>query len=126
MGWHKVCHIEGLWEGEMLGCKINGYELVLLNVKGELRAYYGLCPHALGRLTEEGIFDGERLVCGVHLWEFDACSGKSINPCGAELPAFPVQVREGEVYVELPDMPAREWALRNLRFDAAKGGSYDE
>lgn len=121
--WYKACRVDELLEGEMLGCRFDDYELVLLNVGGEVRAYYGLCPHALGRLSEEGIFDGERLVCGVHLWEFDARSGESINPCGAELPSFPVHVRDGEIYVELPDVPAREWVLRNLHF-AKNGGTF--
>lgn len=117
MGYHEACSVDDLFEGDMMGVKINGYELVILNVEGDIKAYYGLCPHALGRLGEEGIFDDGRLVCGVHLWEFDAKTGASINPCGAKLPSFPVHIEDGKIYVELPDIPVRDWVKNNLNFD---------
>lgn len=112
---HKLCELEDLPEGDMMGVQANGYEIIVLNVGGDIKAYYGLCPHALSRL-EEGDFDGEILVCSAHLWEFDAQSGDSVNPSGSCLPSFPVQVEDGEIYVELPNVLAREWALNNLRY----------
>jgi naphthalene 1,2-dioxygenase system ferredoxin subunit len=32
------------------------------------------CPHGAARLSD-GYVDGDKLVCGRHNWEFDACSG---------------------------------------------------
>src|SRR2546423_8937369 len=49
------------------------------------------CPHRASRLSE-GDLDGSKLTCATHLWEFDALSGRGINPETSELLRFPVRI----------------------------------
>lgn len=97
-GFTAVCAAEELWVGEMLECRVGPRRVLLLNVEGELRAYDGVCPHQAVPLAE-GDFDGRTLVCRAHHWEFDAASGRSVNPSGQCLRRFPVQVVDGQVLV---------------------------
>lgn len=108
MAEQRACDIDDLPIGEMMGVRLADYDVILLNAEGEIHAYYGLCPHALGRLAE-GEFDGCELVCGIHLWTFDAATGHSINPTGASLTRFPVRVDEAAIFVSIPDVSVVDW-----------------
>jgi toluene monooxygenase system ferredoxin subunit len=98
-----LCAADDLWAGEMLELRIGPHRVVLLNVEGELHAYEGVCPHQ-GVALAEGDFDGRTLVCRAHHWEFDACSGRSVNPKGECLRRYPVKIVDGQVLVG--DAPA--------------------
>lgn len=117
MSEHRACDLDDLPIGELLGLRLREYDLVLLNAQGDIRAYYGFCPHALGRLSEAD-FDGEELVCGAHLWSFDARTGAGVNPEDACLTPFPVEVRDGAIWVEIPDIPLSDWRRTGFRRSA--------
>jgi toluene monooxygenase system ferredoxin subunit len=121
----RVCADPDLWEGEIRGVKAEGYEVIVLRLpSGEVRAYYGLCPHTLSRLEEGDIDEQGNIVCSAHGWTFDPGTGRSINPTGACLPPFPVHIIDGAIHVELPNMPAKDWVVRNLGMPTtAQGGS---
>ncbi len=40
------------------------------------------------------------------MWEFDALSGRGINPESSRLIRFPVRVENGMIYVEVPEASA--------------------
>ena len=103
----------------MLGVRVGDYEIVLVNTGGEANAYYGLCPHALGRLGD-GEFDGKVITCHHHLWQFDARTGEGLNPRGACLLRFPVFIENGEVIVTVPEVPLKKWQLENFRTEAGQ------
>ena len=78
-----------------------GVDVVVLNVEGRIVAYQGRCPHQETTL-DDALFDGETLVCSAHLWEFDAATGKGLNPANTQLCEFPVEIRDGAIYVTAP------------------------
>ena len=43
------------------------------------------------------------LTCGAHEWQYHAATGHCLNPWGVVLRTFPVEVRDGEIWVELAD-----------------------
>jgi cytochrome P450/nitrite reductase/ring-hydroxylating ferredoxin subunit len=57
---------------------VEGTDLVLLRVDGQLRAFDGHCPHQ-GALLGEGELEGDALVCRNHRWRFDARTGERIG-----------------------------------------------
>jgi toluene monooxygenase system ferredoxin subunit len=100
MTFKKVCALDELWEGDMEAFEIDGQEVLLVWPEGkELKAFQGVCPHQDIPLIE-GKFDGKTLVCRAHLWQFDAASGKGINPSDCALAQYPLKIEGDEVWVQ--------------------------
>jgi toluene monooxygenase system ferredoxin subunit len=96
----RVASLEDLWSGEMRGLEVEGRPILLVNLEGTVRAFEDRCAHkgvrlSLGRL-ERGV-----LTCSAHVWQYDIASGQGINPRGVSLRAFPVEVRDGAIWVDL-------------------------
>jgi toluene monooxygenase system ferredoxin subunit len=102
MHWHAVMPADELWIGEMLGVEVGGVNVLLVNIEDEVRAFLDRCPHRASRLSE-GDLDGCTIVCGTHLWEFDALTGCGVNPASARLITFPVKVEDGLIHIQVPD-----------------------
>jgi len=93
--------LDDLWEGDMTSVTIEGQDVLLINVAGQVRAYTNQCPHQDGPLAD-GDFDGQTLTCLRHLWEFDASTGCGINPANAQLKVFGCKVDEsGAIWVDI-------------------------
>jgi toluene monooxygenase system ferredoxin subunit len=102
--WRETVNIDELWEGDMTSVVVDGEDVLLINVAGQVRAYSNRCPHQAGPL-DEGDFDGETLTCLRHLWEFDADTGCGINPASAHLTTFGCEVRhDGTIWVDVGPM----------------------
>lgn len=100
MSFTKVCTVDDLWEGEMEAFSVNGHEVLLVCAEGgAVRAFQGMCPHQDISLAE-GKFDGEKIICRAHLWQFAACNGKGINPADCALAEYPVQVEGDDILVK--------------------------
>ena len=97
--WSSLGSADELWEGEMRAHTVDGHDIVVVRVDGgDVHAFQGICPHQEQRLAD-GDFDGRKLVCFGHLWEFDATNGLGVNPTGCQLTRYPVEVRDGEIHV---------------------------
>lgn len=100
MSFTKVCTLDDVWEGEMEPFTVNGHEIVLVCAEGgEISAFQGVCPHQDIALSE-GTFDGKKLICRAHLWQFDAGTGKGINPDDCALAVYPIRIEGEDILVE--------------------------
>ena len=107
MAFRKVCSLDELWEGEMESFEIDGHEVLLVWPQGgDVKSFQGVCPHQDIPLVE-GKFDGKTLICRAHLWQFDACSGKGINPGDCALAEYPVKVEGDELFVDTAGIEPR-------------------
>jgi toluene monooxygenase system ferredoxin subunit len=99
--WRDTINLDDLWEGDMTAVTVDGETVLLVNVDGTVRAYSNRCPHQASAL-DEGDLDGQTLTCAKHLWEFDALTGRGINPDDARLKSFGCQVGDdGTIYVDI-------------------------
>ena len=99
MSFTKVCSLDDLWEGEMEAFTVNQQEILLVCAEGgEVKAFQGICPHQDIPLVD-GKFDGTKIICRAHLWQFDACTGKGINPDDCALAEYPVRIDGEDVLV---------------------------
>lgn len=99
MSFTKVCTVDDLWEGEMESFTVNGHDILLVCAEGgEFKAFQGICPHQDIPLAE-GKFDGEKIICRAHLWQFDAASGQGINPDDCALAEYPVKLDGDDILV---------------------------
>ena len=92
--------LDDLWEGEMQGVVVDDTDVLLINVDGRVHAFDDRCPHA-ATLLSEGTFEGNVLTCRAHLWQFDAVSGRGINPDNCSLAEYPVKIVEGSIFVQV-------------------------
>lgn len=100
MSFTKVCALEDLWEGEMESFTVNGQDILLVCAEGGVvKAFQGICPHQDIPLVE-GKFDGKTVTCRAHLWQFDACNGKGLNPTDCALAEYPVNIDGDDVFVD--------------------------
>ena len=85
--------LDDLWEGDMTAVSVDGVPVLLVNVDGEVRAYSNRCPHQASPL-DEGDLDGETLTCAKHMWEFNAATGRGVNPDDARLVPYGCRVAD--------------------------------
>ena len=79
----------------------------------ENRCLHQASPLEGGRITRDG-----RLTCPLHFWRYDAVSGRHLGGRGT-LPSYPVEVVDGEVFVEVPE-PVPELSMREMMLRHAR------
>lgn len=102
MAFEKICTLDDVWEGEMAAFKTtDGQPVLVVALPGEIvKAYQAMCPHQEIALVE-GDFDGELLTCRAHLWEFDAKTGKGVNPADCHLAEYPIRIEGEDVFIDV-------------------------
>lgn len=90
-------------EGEMKAYAVKGIEVGVAKVDGELHAFHDTCTHQQYTLTDSFLM-GHRLTCDWHGAQFDIRTGEvKALPATKPLPIFDVEVRDGEIWVAVPD-----------------------
>ncbi len=99
---YDVGPVENIPVGEGRLIQVGHVPLALFRSRtGELYATQARCPHKGGPLAD-GIVAATTLVCPLHEYKFDLCSGKSLGEECKPLKTYPVQVSpEGHVLVGL-------------------------
>lgn len=99
---HDVAADGDLQEGEMVSAVVDGRELAVCRVDGQIYAVSLRCTHAAW-LMKDGPLEGVELVCGLHGARFDVRDGHpTCGPAERPLDTWPVRVRAGRVEVALP------------------------
>jgi 3-phenylpropionate/trans-cinnamate dioxygenase ferredoxin component len=87
--------------GLLKGVMAAGIPVVLANVEGTLYALRDQCSHEDLPLSD-GELEGNEVVCLYHGARFDACSGaRKTLPAIRPVQAFPVEVRDGQIFVDV-------------------------
>lgn len=99
--WHRVAALDEVAPGTLKGVRAHKELIVLANVDGTVCALEDVCSHQDFPLSD-GELDGDQVVCIHHGARFDACSGKNkALPAIRPVRSFPVEVRDGEIFVDL-------------------------
>lgn len=94
----EVAKLEDLPREGGLEITLEGRRIGLFRAKGAVYAIGSECPHRGGPL-HEGILHGGEITCPWHAWTFDLESGRCTFIEGLCVSTFPVQVRNGRVFV---------------------------
>lgn len=95
----KVCKLSDIPENALSEHSLGSDGKVLLvRVDEKIYAYQALCPHMEVALVN-GVFDGRTITCIEHVWQFDATTGRGIEPSDACLGRYEVWIKEDEVWV---------------------------
>lgn len=72
---YKVCKISEIADNSLQKFTINGKDVLIGMRNGKLFACDNACPHR-GASLHKGHYEGNNIVCHLHGYEFDVCSGK--------------------------------------------------
>lgn len=90
-------------EGTMKQVAVEGGEILLVNIEGEIAALGAFCTHYNARLAN-GVLIGDTIVCPSHQACFCARSGDLKQPPALNaLPKFEVAVRGDDIVVRIPE-----------------------
>lgn len=96
---------------------------VVFRIGDQIRAYRNRCVHQDSPLAGGWIRDGV-LSCPLHFWRYRADDGRHIGTTQS-LERYPVEIVDGEAFVEVPDLPAPK-SLREQLLERAREYDRDE
>jgi toluene monooxygenase system ferredoxin subunit len=96
---HLVCPAVELWSGDLRAAKLGALRVVVLRVGDAVYAYEDRCAH-LGAPLSEGTLEGTVLTCAAHHWQYDATTGRGINPPTACLVRLAAAIEGDSIVVE--------------------------
>ena len=89
-----------LKQGAVLGATIAGEPLAFYLVDGQPYCTSDVCTHEFNLLSDGGLVEGDEVECLYHGARYSVKTGKVLAPPAFEpLRRYPVEVREGMVYV---------------------------
>ena len=103
MNWRVVAKASEVPPGAARRVVLDGIEIALCNVAGELFAIDDVCSHAYASLSEGLLCDAE-IECPLHGGRFDVRTGRALGGIVDEdLRRFAVRVEGDDVLVALGD-----------------------
>lgn len=97
----RIAKTHEIPKNKMRVFKIENYEILVVNVEGELYAFENRCPH-MGYPLYLGGLEGKVLTCGFHYAKFDVSTGRSLGQVTQEpLRMFKVKIQSSSILVEL-------------------------
>jgi toluene monooxygenase system ferredoxin subunit len=100
MSFVRALSEDELWIGEMRSIRLEDRRVLLLRIADGVRAYEDRCAH-LGIPLSSGRLEGTVLTCSGHHYQYDAGTGRGLNPKNVRLHAFDVKLEGGEILVDL-------------------------
>jgi 3-phenylpropionate/trans-cinnamate dioxygenase ferredoxin subunit len=97
--WVTVAREGELGPGEWRAADVDGTQVVVFNLEGELYAIEDVCTHDGGQLTG-GHVEGDEIVCPRHGARFSIRTGEALSaPAYEPTATFPVRVTDGDIQV---------------------------
>ncbi len=98
--FQRIASVAEVTETGLHTVQVNGHVIVLVNHEDEIYALDNRCPHMGFPLDRGSVHDGI-LTCHWHHARFDLCTGGSFDLWADDTPSFPVEVRNGDVFVDV-------------------------
>jgi nitrite reductase/ring-hydroxylating ferredoxin subunit len=96
----RAASLSDLRDRGRLVVNVGGHTLVLFADGEQIHAVDNRCPH-MGFPLHRGTISDGMLTCHWHHARFDLCSGGTFDQWADELRRFPLEVRGGDVYVDV-------------------------
>ena len=100
--WVELINLADLPQGRGRTISVGTVELALFATGDKVVAFKSHCPHRGGPLGE-GSVEGDSVFCPLHGWEFRLHDGTCVNRPDRPAITFPVEIRDGKVFVSLED-----------------------
>ena len=101
-GWVEVARRDELGEDETLAVELDGREVCIYNVAGEIFATDNRCTHGDADLSNGLILDGCIIECPLHEGTFSICTGEPVGlPCTEALRCHEVRIDVDAIFVRV-------------------------
>ncbi|MBS3911845.1 MAG: non-heme iron oxygenase ferredoxin subunit [Hydrogenophaga sp.] len=98
--WIKVGNVADIDEDDTHSVEIDGKQVCLYNLGGEIFATDGTCTHGDADLSLGMVLDSCLIECPLHEGTFDIRSGRAVDaPCTEPLHCYPVKVEQGVIFL---------------------------
>jgi nitrite reductase/ring-hydroxylating ferredoxin subunit len=95
--------LDSLKPGEVTAAKVGRLQLALYLVDGQPYCTEDICTHEECFISDGGFVEGDEVECPCHGARFNVKTGEVTSPPADEpLRTFPVEIRDGQVYVSAP------------------------
>ncbi len=99
--WVEVAAIGDLIPEDVIAVNVDGLELAIYSVEGEVYATSNTCTHGEARLSE-GFVIGTCIECPLHQGQFDIRTGEPLcAPVSEPIRCYPVRIEDGKLSVEV-------------------------
>lgn len=99
--WVRVARLDQLEDEEGHAVDTAAGRVGLYLVDGEVFACEDICPHGQAYLSD-GFVEDCQIECPLHQGRFDLRTGEATAPpVEGRIRTFPVEIRDGEVFVDL-------------------------
>lgn len=99
-GWREVTSLAEVPTGGVLAMKVEG-KLILLHRQGDsVTCFHNACRH-LGVPIDTGEYYQNVLTCPDHGFQYRLDTGECLTSPETPLQSYPVQVRDGQVFIQL-------------------------
>ena len=98
--YQRIASVAQVTQDGLHTVRVNGHVVVLVHHEGEIYALDNRCPHMGFPLDRGSVQDGI-LTCHWHHARFDLCTGGAFDLWADDTPSFPVEVRNGDVFVDV-------------------------
>jgi len=98
-----ICGVDEIPEGERKIIQVSGLSIGVFHHQSKWYALRNSCLHRGGPVCT-GTLEGDTLICPWHGYQYDVKNGQLLEDPSAKLATYPVEVRDGEVYVQVPKM----------------------
>jgi NAD(P)H-dependent nitrite reductase small subunit len=99
--------LEHLPVGESRCIELGDVQVGLFRNPDGLFAVDNVCPHRGGPL-HEGMVTGDSVTCPWHQWQFQLDDGVCRNIPKVRIATYPVEVRDGAIWIDLEDQGAKK------------------
>ncbi len=124
--WVRAGSVDALEDKGRLVFRKAGRQIALFDTPHGVLACNNRCPHEGYPLREGNLDDRCIITCNWHNWKFDLRSGRNLYG-GEGLRTYPVEIRDGEVWIDLADPPLAERRAEVLASlgEAREDNAYD-
>lgn len=99
----RICRTSDVAEGHGKSFRVGSLDLAIFHSEGEFYATCDICSHEHEFLSE-GWLEGAHVECPRHGAMFDLRTGAALSlPATEPVEIYPLEIRDGEIWVAIPE-----------------------
>jgi naphthalene 1,2-dioxygenase ferredoxin component len=99
--WKTIVSVNELIDDDVIGVVVDGKDLAIYSIQGEVYVTDNICTHGLARLSDGFVEDGQ-IECPLHQGKFCIKTGKALcAPLESDVQTYPSKIDNDQVYAAI-------------------------